>query len=344
MHAHRVDVLDRADDDRIVSSVAHHFHLVFFPAKQAFINQDLPHRRRVHPRAAVELVIVAVIGHAAAGAAHGEGRADDRGQADIFQRVERKLHACRKVFLTAGGNGRGDDGRLGVFDAQTVHRLAEELAILCHFNGFAFRADHLDVEFLEHAHLFERERGVQPGLTAHRWQQRVGAFFLDDLGDDFRGDGFDVGGIRQPRIGHDRRRVGVHEDDAVAFLFQGLTGLRAGVVELARLTDDNGPRSNDHDRLDIGSFWHGSGPRMFANSPRYRLWGERCKGACRDMGRVFRQHPCGRGAAPPDAVPLCLTPASGRPAKTPRSRAAFLHAANGLCPAAWQSALAGTAP
>ena len=148
VHAHRVDVLDRAYDDRVVSGVAHHFHLVFFPAKQAFVDQDLPHRRRVHPRAAVEFVIVAVISHAAAGAAHGEGRADDRGQADIFQRVERKLHACRKVFLTAGGNGRGDDGRLGVFDAQTVHRLAEELAILCHFNGFAFRADHLDVEFL----------------------------------------------------------------------------------------------------------------------------------------------------------------------------------------------------
>ena len=344
VYTHRIDVLDRANDDRIVSGVTHHLHFELFPAKQAFVDQDLPHWRRVHARAAVEFVIVAVIGHATAGAAHGKGRADNCGQADIVQRVERKLNPRRKVFLAAGRNRRCDDGCLGVFDAQPVHRFAEKFAILCHFNGFAFRANHLDVEFLQHAHLFERERCVQPGLAAHCRQQRVGAFFFDDLGDNFRGDGFDVGGICQPGIGHDRRRVGVHEDDPVAFFFQGLAGLRAGVVELARLTDDNGPRSNDHDRLDIGSFWHGSGPRMFANSPRYRPWGQRCKGAYRDRGRVFRQHPRSRHAALCRAVPVSLNQGSEMPAKRPRSRAAFPHVASGLRPAVWQSGPAGTAP
>ena len=33
MHAHRIEVLDRADDDAIVLLVAHHFHLELFPAE-----------------------------------------------------------------------------------------------------------------------------------------------------------------------------------------------------------------------------------------------------------------------------------------------------------------------
>ena len=41
MHAHRVDVLDRADDDAIVLFVAHHLHLELFPAEHALLDQDL---------------------------------------------------------------------------------------------------------------------------------------------------------------------------------------------------------------------------------------------------------------------------------------------------------------
>ena len=46
MHAHRVDVFDRADDDGVVGGVAHHLHLVFLPAQQAFVDEDLAHRAR----------------------------------------------------------------------------------------------------------------------------------------------------------------------------------------------------------------------------------------------------------------------------------------------------------
>ena len=44
MHTHRVDVFDGTDDDSVVGGVAHHLHLVFFPAQQAFIDQNLIHR------------------------------------------------------------------------------------------------------------------------------------------------------------------------------------------------------------------------------------------------------------------------------------------------------------
>ena len=148
------------------------------------------------------------------------------------------------------------DGGLGVFQPDPVHRLAEQLAVLGHLDGLALGADHLDAEFFQHAHVFQRQRGVEPGLPAHRGQQRVGAFLLDDLGDDLGGDRLDIGGVGQSGIGHDRGRVGIDQDDPVAFLAQRLAGLRAGIVELAGLPDDDGPRADDHDGGDVGAFGH----------------------------------------------------------------------------------------
>ena len=63
---------------------------------------------------------------------------------------------------------------------------------------------------------------VERGLAAHGRQQGVGAFALDDLGDHLRRDRFDIGGVGQLRVGHDRRRVGVDQDDPVALVLQRL--------------------------------------------------------------------------------------------------------------------------
>ena len=70
------------------------------------------------------------------------------------------------------------------------------------------------------------------------------------------GDRFDVGGVRQPRVGHDGGRVGVDQDDAVALLLQRLAGLRAGVVELAGLADHDRAGADDEDAVDVGAFGH----------------------------------------------------------------------------------------
>ena len=118
------------------------------------------------------------------------------------------------------------------------------------------------------------ERAVERGLPAHGRQQRVRALLLDDLGDKFRRDRLDVGGIGQVRIGHDRRRVRVHQDDAVAFFAQCLAGLSAGIIEFTGLADDNRTGTNDQDRRDICAFWH-LGSQLAAASPdngRYSVW------------------------------------------------------------------------
>jgi hypothetical protein len=50
VHAHRVEVLDRADDDAVVRLVADHFHLEFLPAEHRFFDQHLVHGDRSRPR------------------------------------------------------------------------------------------------------------------------------------------------------------------------------------------------------------------------------------------------------------------------------------------------------
>ncbi|MNT00255.1 hypothetical protein D3C72_1346810 [compost metagenome] len=74
--AHRVQVLDRADDDAVVRLVADHFHLVFLPAQQRFFDQQLARRRQVQAALADLFELFAVVGDAAAAAAQRERRAD----------------------------------------------------------------------------------------------------------------------------------------------------------------------------------------------------------------------------------------------------------------------------
>ncbi len=153
VHAHWIDVFDRAHDDGVIGLVAHHLHLEFFPAQERLVDEDLAHGGGIHAGAAVMLVILAVIGHPAACAAHGEGGADDGGQADIFQLCQCKPHAFFQVAFAIREFGGGDDGGAGIFKTDPVHRFAEEFAVFGHFDGRAIGTDQFDVEFLQDAHI-----------------------------------------------------------------------------------------------------------------------------------------------------------------------------------------------
>ena len=97
---------------------------------------------------------------------------------------------------------------------------------------------------------------LSAGLAAHRRQQRVRPLLLDDPRDRAPVDRLDVDRVGHLRVGHDRRGIGVDQDDAVALLAQRLAGLRAGVIELAGLADDDRPGADDQDALDVGALGH----------------------------------------------------------------------------------------
>jgi hypothetical protein len=79
--------------------------------------------------------------------------------------------------------------------------------------------------------------------------QGVGPLAGDDVGHRPPMDRLDVDGVGHVGVGHDRGRVGVHQNHPVTLLPQRLAGLRAGIVELAGLTDHDGTGADNQDAL-----------------------------------------------------------------------------------------------
>ena len=166
------------------------------------------------------------------------------------------------------------DAGNGNVEADGQHQFLERQPVFAFVDGFGLRADHFDAVFFEHAVFVQRHRGVERGLAAERgeqnefvpsWFWRPGSgtpfshfllFADDDFLDAFRRDRFDVGAVGELRVGHDGGRVGVDEDDAVAFLVEGLAGLRAGIIELARLADDDRAGADDEDAVNVSALGH----------------------------------------------------------------------------------------
>ena len=243
MHAHWVEVFDRANDDTVVGPVTHDLHLEFLPAEQRLLYEHLGDRRQVEAVPDHLLELVAVIRDAAAGAAKRVGRPDDeRELSDLIGDAHRLLECVRHA---AGRH----------VEADPDHGILEKLTVLAALNCTGVGPDHLDAQALKHAAAVQRHRGVERRLPAERRQQNklsLRAALLDCLPfteDNFlhtlRRDRLDVGAIGELRVCHDRRRVGVHEHDAVALLLEGLARLRAGVVEFAGLPDDDRTGADD---------------------------------------------------------------------------------------------------
>ena len=179
MNAHRVEVLDRADDDAIVFLVAHHLHLELFPPQDGFLDQHLVGRRGVQaPLDDVDELFL-VVGNAAAGASHGEGGPDDGGKADLrqrhqcfrkrlllialaplvlaerplplelLQRLAFELFVIGEIFVAVGFFQAGGVGkpRLRRLQPDLLHGVAEQLAVFGLVDRVRRGADHLDVEF-----------------------------------------------------------------------------------------------------------------------------------------------------------------------------------------------------
>ena len=243
MDPHRVKVFDRADDDAVVVLIAHHLHLILFPANQGFVNQQLVGRRQVQPTLADLFKLFAVVSDAAAGAAHGEGGADNAREADISGHRQRLFHGMR------------DTGTRGV-EADFLHRHVETAAIFRFINRVGGGANHRHAELFQHSLALQLQRTVQRRLAAHGRQYRVRTLFFDDFAYHFPLNRLDVGRIGHLRVGHNRCRVGVDEDYAIALFTQRLTRLRAGVVKLTRLADNNRARAQNQDTFYICTFWH----------------------------------------------------------------------------------------
>ena len=238
VHADRVDVFHITDRDRVALGVAHDLVFDFLPARDALLDQDLVHTG-VHDAGRGDLAqLVPGVGDAAARAAEGVRRADDDRQADLTGEVDRVLDRVHDL---------GGDARL----ADLFHRILEHLAVLRLGDGVRLGAQQLDAHLIEEAALAQLHGEVEAGLAAQIGQQRVRALLLDDLLHGLDGHGLDVDLVRHGLVGHDGRGVGVDEHDLQALLAQRAAGLRARVVELGRLADDDRAGAQHHYLVNI---------------------------------------------------------------------------------------------
>ena len=136
--AHGVEVLDGADDDAVAGDVTHDLHLDLLPALDGLLDQDLGLRGQGQALLADAQQVVVVVGDAAAGAAQGEGRADD---GRVAQLVDDGLALL---------DGVGDAG-LGHLQADVLHGRGKQLAVLARLDGVDVAADDLDVVLVQHA-------------------------------------------------------------------------------------------------------------------------------------------------------------------------------------------------
>ncbi|RMU21617.1 hypothetical protein ALP35_05604 [Pseudomonas savastanoi pv. glycinea] len=244
VHAHRVEVFNRADDDAVVLFVADNFHFVLFPADQRFVDQQLFGRRQVQTASADFFELFTVVRDTAARAAHGERWTNNAREAELFENRVGFFHAVRDTGTRAR-------------QADRLHGLVETRAVFSLVDGIGVGTDHLHAELLQNAFALQIQCAVQSGLAAHGRQQCVRTLFFDDLGNGLPLDRLDVGRVGHGRVGHDGGRVGVHQDDAVTLFAQCPAGLGAGVVEFTGLADHDRAGAENQDAFNICTFWHG---------------------------------------------------------------------------------------
>ena len=259
VHAHRVEVLDGADDHDVVVGVAHDLELVLLPAEDRLLEEHLGGRAGLEAGAGHPAQVRLVVGEARAEAAHGEGGAHDDRVAELLGGGEGAVQGESDLLPRRGPLGSVigiADDRARRLGAAALDDTLEPLPVLTELDRLDVGADERAAVLLEDPGVVQGDRGVEGGLPTERGQDGVGALALDDLLDDLGGDRLDVGRVRELGVGHDRRGVGVDEDHADPLLLEDAARLGAGVVELAGLPDDDRAGADDEDALDVVALGH----------------------------------------------------------------------------------------
>ena len=168
VHAHRVDVLDAADDDDVVGLVAHHLQLELLPAEHRLLDQHLVRRASTT---------------APARPAPPAPRCCRRCRRRVPPSVNdgRRIKESRAPARSASTSSRPcATPDLGHVDADRLHAVLELLPVLGLLDRVELRADELRPVLREDALLRELHREVQRRLPAHRRQHRVGPLGCED--------------------------------------------------------------------------------------------------------------------------------------------------------------------
>ncbi len=132
MNSQRIYIFNEADGDDIVVRIPDHLKLQLFPAQNGLLHKHLPHKACLQSSGAHHLQLVLIVDKTAARAAHGVGRTQHHGIAELFRNGKRLVHGV--CHLAARH-----------LNAQLVHGLFKFNAVLAALDGVHLHADHLHV-------------------------------------------------------------------------------------------------------------------------------------------------------------------------------------------------------
>ena len=249
MHTHRVNILHAADGDGVVIGVTHDLKLDLLVALDALLDEHLMNGRKLEGVQTDLHKLFFVVGKTAARAAEGERGTKNHGITDAL---------CRRLCLVQaicdlGGNGRLTDG---------LAKLLEKLAVLGALNALTAGTEKLHMALAKHTLLFQLHRKVQARLSADAGNDGVGTLIAQDLCDILQRQRLHIHLVRNGGIGHDGSGVGVDKHYLVALFLERQTRLRARVVKLCRLSDNNGTRADDENFFKICTFCHFASLRL----------------------------------------------------------------------------------
>ncbi len=202
VHTHRVHVFDEADGDHLVLRVAHDLEFELLPTEYRLFDEYLVHQTGGNPAGRDSAQFLDIPGHAAACATKRVGRAN-------HNRVAQFL---RDLLSLLDAEGRAAARHLY---AQTIHRILERDAVLTALDSVRLDADYLHAVLVQYALLVKLCGKIQSGLTAQVRQYSIRALLRNNLLQALNSERLHVRRISHPRIGHDRCRIGVDQDDLV---------------------------------------------------------------------------------------------------------------------------------
>ncbi len=163
-----------------------------------------------------------------------------------------------------------DKQRLRHVEADLLHGVFEQEPVFRLLNGVDFGADEFDAVFFENACFRQFHRQIKGGLAPDGGKQRLRTFAANHFRRVGKTQRLHVRAIRQFRVGHDGCRIRIDQYNLIAFLAQRLASLGSGIVELARLADDDRAGADDHDAMEIGSLRHGRAASDWCNRKESR--------------------------------------------------------------------------
>ena len=191
VHAHGVNIFDKADSDHIVVRIPDDLQFQLFPPQDRLLNKHLSYKAGLEPSCADGFQFFSVVDQSAACASHCVCRTENNRIAQLLCNIQRFFHTVGYLAPCH-------------FNADGIHGLFKFDPVLASFNGVYLDSDHLNIVFVKYAFFRKFRAQVQAGLPPEVRQKGIGAFFCDDLFQTCGVERLDIGYIRGLGIRHYR--------------------------------------------------------------------------------------------------------------------------------------------